>query len=486
MQVSKDTSIAYVDLETTGVSPTRSRVLEIGIMRIDPDGTVTTFESLINPDMPVGSTITAITGITGVMVEDAPRFEEVALEVAELLDGALFIAHNVRFDFAFLGEEFRRLGMELKNPYACSARLSQELFPKQKRHNLDTVMEVHGITCSKRHRALPDAQVVAEFFAAAKEKVGEERFYSALSEQVRVRRLPPLLPEAEIEKLPYTPGVYLMYAKDGSLLYVGKSRRIKTRVRSHFTADAKTGAGLEMLKEIKRIEAIPTAGEIGALLLESHLIKTRQPVYNRLSRKKEMLCLAKEYLTSEGYCAIKVEYATAHDAEDVLSHIVGVFKSKRAATERLSEIAKEYKLCPKLLWVEHQAPCFAYSLGECNGACIGKEKNRHHNKRFREAFENTRLKEWPFDGPVVVEEEWGNLKDSFVIDHWKVTAALRTEGGELSELLPAEARFEYDTYKILASTILKRKLKDGIAIKPFDGNATSDLSLFSDDEPVIN
>lgn len=483
MIVTPKTPIAFVDLETTGVSPSRSRVLEIGIARVDPDGSVRTFETLINPGVSFGQTIVAITGITEVMVEDAPHFEEVALEVAELLDGALFVAHNVRFDFAFLSEEFKRLGMQLKNPYACSARLSQELFPKQRRHNLDMVMEAHGLSCTKRHRALPDALVVKDFFAAAKKKVGEEKFLATLNELVRIRRLPPLLPEAELENLPHAPGVYQFYGKDGSLLYVGKSRRIRTRVRSHFSQDAETGMGQEMLRDIKRIEVIPTAGEIGALLLESHLIKAKQPVYNRMSRKKEMLCLAKEYLTKDGYCAIKVEYATADDAEDVLSHIVGVFKNKRMATERLRQIAKEYQLCPRLLWLEHTEPCFAYGLGECKGACIGKEKSRHHNKRFREAFENTRLKEWPFDGPVVVEEEWHTIKDSFVVDHWKVTAAIRIEDGEVSELLPAEARFEYDTYKILANVLLKRKLKGGIAVRPLN---TSTPSVFSDDEPVIS
>jgi DNA polymerase-3 subunit epsilon len=482
MQVTSTTPIAFVDLETTGVSPTRSRVLEVGIVRVDPDGSVSQFQTLLCPDMPVGHAVTVITGITDIMVEDSPRFEEVATQILEMLDGALFVAHNVRFDFAFLSEEFKRLGIQLKNPYACSARLSQALFPREKRHNLDSVMERHGLSCTARHRALPDAQVVSDFFSAARTQVGDSAFYAALNEQVRVRRLPPSMPEKELEKLPHAPGVYLFYAADGSLLYVGKSRRIKTRVRAHFTQDAETGAGQEMLRAIARIEYIATAGEIGALLLESHLIKTREPVYNRMSRKKQTLCLAKEYLTPEGYCAITVTHANVSDTEDVLSHIVGVFKNKRMATQKLRDIASAHALCPRLLWFEHTSPCFAYSLGQCKGACIGAEKSRHHNKRFREAFEQTRLKEWPFEGPVVLEETWGNMKDAFVVDHWKVTAALRIEGADVSELLPSQTHFEYDTYTILAATILKRKLKEGIALRPV---VAHELSTLSDEGPFI-
>lgn len=468
MQIDPTTPLAFVDLETTGTSPRRHRVIEVGIVRVEGGEVVREYKTLVNPGELVPSFITGLTGISTAMLQGAPQFDDVAFEVAELLEGALFVAHNAPFDYGFLGEEFRRLGIEFSYPYLCTAKLSRELFPKEKQHNLESIIERYGFTFESRHRALDDARVLHQLLGHARASLGDEQVFAAMQEMVRVRRLPLHVKESDVTKLPERPGVYFFHGKKDELLYVGKSRKIRTRVRSHFSADALSGRGRDMLSEIRRIEYQETVSELGALLLESHLIKTRAPVYNIRERERHALCLAREYTDAAGYSRVELGYADTIERGEETS-ILGVYKSTKQAKELLTALVKDYALCPALLGLEkiESSPtregsraCFSHQLEGCVGACAGTEKPRHYNKRFREAFDKQRLKHWPYAGPVAIEEQAPDGgKELFVVDNWRLLAALTLEDGEWAELVPARFRFDYDAYKIFSRELLKKKPK---------------------------
>lgn len=127
---------AFVDLETTGATPTRDRITEIGIVEVAEDGTVSEWSTLVNPEISIPGFIQSMTGITDAMVEDAPSFKDVADEVIRRLPGRLFIAHNARFDYGFLKNEFRRLGIDFRATVACTVKLSRRLFPGHPKHGL--------------------------------------------------------------------------------------------------------------------------------------------------------------------------------------------------------------------------------------------------------------------------------------------------------------------------------------------------------------
>jgi DNA polymerase-3 subunit epsilon len=97
-------------------------------------------------------------------VADAPSFADVAEEVLERLEGRLFIAHNARFDYGFLKNEFKRAGHDFRATVLCTVKLSRKLFPQHARHNLDSLIERHGLSVSSRHRALGDAQLIHQFW----------------------------------------------------------------------------------------------------------------------------------------------------------------------------------------------------------------------------------------------------------------------------------------------------------------------------------
>ena len=160
-----DQGYVCVDLETTGGNALYSRIIEVGLVAVAPDGRTETFSSLVNPGCRIPSHIESFTGITNEAVVDAPSFEQIANEVMAWLQGRLFVAHNARFDYGFLRAEFRRVGLRLQVPVLCTVKLSRRLFPGEHRHNLDAVIARHGLTCTARHRALGDAEVLVGFLA---------------------------------------------------------------------------------------------------------------------------------------------------------------------------------------------------------------------------------------------------------------------------------------------------------------------------------
>ncbi len=455
MNITPHTPLAFVDVETTGTSARHHRVIEVGIVRVDPGKPVREYRTFLDPGEHVPSYIASLTGIHSSMLVGAPLFEEVALQVAEFLDGALFVAHNAPFDYGFLSEEFRRLGISFTHPYLCTAKLSRTLYPRERHHNLDHIIERFSLEAGSRHRALDDARVLWQFLQASGSLLGSDHVFSVMQDMVRVRRLPFHIKEEQVMRLPDSPGVYLFYGKGDELLYVGKSRKVRTRVRAHFATNALSHRGRDMLSEVRRIECRQTVGELGALLLESHIIKRAGPVFNVEGRDREVLTVARETHDAEGYKRATLGLLeSASQSEDA---ILGVFKSKLQAKETLQNMAREHMLCPHLLGIDKTTPCFHSQLELCKGACVGKEKPRHYNRRFREAFASCRIKPWPYAGPIAIEERVGTRRELFLLDRWRLLAALTSDGEGWEELVPARFSFDFDVYKILSRELSRKK-----------------------------
>lgn len=155
---------AIVDIETTGMKPDKERITEIAIIRHDGRKVLDRFSTLINPDRKISYFIQKYTGITNEMVEDAPYFDEVAIEIQERLKDYKFIAHNVKFDFNFLQYEFRRAGLNFDPPYDCTVKLSRKLLPGHKSYSLGKLCKDLGIIINGRHRALGDAEATVKLF----------------------------------------------------------------------------------------------------------------------------------------------------------------------------------------------------------------------------------------------------------------------------------------------------------------------------------
>jgi len=391
------------------------------------------------------------------MIVSAPTFDEVALEVADILDGALFIAHNAPFDYGFLSTEFERLKIEFTPPYLCTAKLSRYLFPEQRRHNLDTIIERFSLDAGSRHRALDDARVLHQLFTILTDRYGTDLVYEAMQEQVRVRHLPVHITDDMVRKLPEKPGVYFFHGKNDELLYVGKSRKIRTRVRAHFANDALTSHNKDMLSEIRRISFQQTGGELGAHLLASHVIRTEDPPYNIHMYDTRGSWRAVLGVNEGGYhSATVLQTPTHHDVHE--RDTMALFATEEEAVALLQSAAKTHNLCPHLLGLERTAPCFSYTEGVCKGACAGKEKPRHYNKRFREAFSAHQIKTWPYQGPIGVEERRvDGTGELFILDSWRLLAALTYDGTEWGEFIPGRFQFDVEVYRLFSRELLKKR-----------------------------
>lgn len=164
------TPIVFVDVETTGLSSRDGRIIEIGMVRVERGAVVATYSKLIDPGMDVSWQTTRVTGIKNDDVFGQPQFRSILDEVEDFLKGALFAAHNVDFDYGFMREEFARNGAKLSLNRFCTARLSRKLYPEFRSHALDRIIERYGYDVAKRHRALEDASVIAQFFTEHYEK----------------------------------------------------------------------------------------------------------------------------------------------------------------------------------------------------------------------------------------------------------------------------------------------------------------------------
>lgn len=152
--------LAFIDLETTGANPVHDRITEIGIVEVDG----ARWSTLVNPKRSIPEFIQHMTGISNAMVADAPTFDQVAAELGQRLQGRLFVAHNARFDYGFVRHEYQRLGQRFQADVLCTVRLSRRLFPEHHRHNLDSLIERHGLAADDRHRAMADADLIWQFW----------------------------------------------------------------------------------------------------------------------------------------------------------------------------------------------------------------------------------------------------------------------------------------------------------------------------------
>jgi DNA polymerase-3 subunit epsilon len=454
--------VACVDLETTGGTAVHHRIIEVGIVLLEDGRVVEEWSSLVNPGVRIPSSIQDFTGISNEMVADAPTFADLGAEVRRRLDARLFVAHNARFDYGFLRNEFRRLGERFSAPVLCTVRLSRALFREHARHNLDALIERYALDCGQRHRALGDAAVLPALLAAFEQAAGSDRLQEAASAALNETRVPPHLPPDLDEELPEGPGVYLFRGEGGALLYVGKSRNLRSRVLEHFASEHRSSKESKLTRQVRAVEWIETGGELGALLLESRLVKELSPSANRRLRKPAALQCVRLAERAGGLevCIEPLDGPAPVDEEECY----GPFRTERDAQRALQGKAREAGLCLKTMGLERgEGSCFALQLGRCRGACVGKEPRTLHDARLRLALAPLRVKPWPFRGAIGVREP-GPLGEGsvlHVLDRWRHLGSAADDAGVAALLERGSAApFDPDSYRIIARCLQRIAPRD--------------------------
>jgi DNA polymerase-3 subunit epsilon len=468
LNISPDSPVAFVDIETTGCTPGMHRIIDVAV--IGSTGNVVDFEwqSLVNPGVRVPAGITALTGIDNDMLADAPPFERVAKELRERLEGRVFIAHNVRFDYGFIRREFALMDSPWRSPNLCTVRLSRALYPEMPRHNLDAVMERHGIHIEHRHRAMPDAQALLAFWRKLRAAWPAEELQRAIDLASHRATLPAALPPDLADDLPEGPGVYRFYGcpdggvgEDGreTLLYVARANILRERVLDHFRGGATDAKSLKLAAQVRRVEWTETAGELGALLLEAREVREYQPVYNRQLRGGGQRLT---WLFDDSAAAPRLVELDA----DVLrsGNAFGAYRAARDAHRALEGLAREHQWCFKLLGLESGAgSCFGLQVGRCKGACVGKEPAPLHMARVKIGLMPIKLKPWPHEGPMLLREGAGVRAQYHVIDGWQHLATFDGDDADAiaqpgMKFRRSAERFDIDAYRIFTRMLRDRKL----------------------------
>ncbi|QCF25034.1 DNA polymerase III subunit epsilon [Hydrocarboniclastica marina] len=476
-----DTTFAFIDLETTGGNAAWDRITEIGLRLWRNGEVVDEWQTLVNPETRISPFIQSLTGISDSMVADAPVFAQVGEMLREKLQGAVFVAHNARFDYGFVKGEFRRLQEVFSARVLCTVKLSRLLYPQHHRHGMDALIARHGLVSVERHRAMGDVQSMQAFFELARAEHGDESFSAALKKLLRTPSVPSHLESEMLATVPSVPGVYRFYGENDALLYVGKSVNIHNRVSSHFSGDHNSGRGVRMSQSLRRVEWTETAGELGALLLELKQIKNLNPIYNQRSRAaKRLLSIALEP-DANGY--LRARLAWEFDPLQ-LGQYFGLFRAKREALKALTGIAQKNELCNRLLGLEPpgEGPCFQRRLGRCQGACEGLEDVTRYNLRMQIAFHNLRLKTWPWPGMVGASERnpKSGRTDIHVIYNWLHVTTVQS-GAELQAIEGAghTITLDADSYKLIMKALLKPA--PGLEIFPLPGELGTPEVLLPED-----
>ena len=346
---------AVVDIETTGSYAAANGITEIAIVIHDGTKVLNFYESLVNPHVPIPYFIERLTGINNSMVANAPSFEEIAGQVHELLQDKIFVAHNVNFDYSFVKHHLDSAGYELNNKKLCTVRLARKVLPGLNGYSLGKLTQQLGIHHGARHRAGGDALATADLLAMIVAKDEHGAIPAMLKIKTGEQYLPPHLQIENMEQLPNATGIYYFYNAEGKVIYVGKAKNIRKRVKSHFSNNKINRQKQDFLRETRRISYKQCATELMAHILESTEIRRLWPVHNRSQRGYLPLFGLFTYEDRQGYKRFAIE--KNRQAEKP----VYTFNTVAEGRSRLRELISEFHLCNRLCNISVDCDCESHA-----------------------------------------------------------------------------------------------------------------------------
>jgi DNA polymerase-3 subunit epsilon len=373
-------AFSVVDVETTGLSASKNRIIEIALIKIENLKISDKLHYLINPQTYIPPFITSLTGISNDDVIGAPFFSDIVEEIVSFTDKSILTAHNFTFDSSFLNSEFMISGREFENEYSCcTLKLARNIYPTLKSKSLSSVAKSLNLRASNPHRALGDAEITAKVLIKMikdlKKKDNITTVGELLSYQKGIKESPLLNVKKELQEdfraLPNAPGIYYFTNKKDEIIYVGKAKSIRDRVKSYFSPSAESKAQ-KIVKQAARLKHIITNSELTALLTEAETIKILSPKHNSQLKK-----FGNKYFIriTRTHKAPRIELTNHFDFDG--NDYFGLFISRRKATEILEFINKAYSVreCTDKEFNKAKT-CFLYDIHRCTGPCVGTEVNK--------------------------------------------------------------------------------------------------------------
>lgn len=371
----EEAEFSVVDVETTGLGPANNNIIEIGLVKIKNFKVIDRYNSFINPGRSIPPFITQFTGISNDDVYDAPFFEDLVKPLQDFLEDSVLVGHNLQFDLSFLRKEFRVCGIENYQPLQlCTLRLARRMFPNLKSRSLGNLANHLHLKNEAAHRAYADAEVTAKILYALVEilKAAEgfqtvQEFINFQYQSIQVKPKVPLkknLADAFLS-LPKSPGVYFFFNKKEEIIYIGKTKSLRDRIKSYLTLTSPRKSK-KILTTAHKFKTITTKTELTALLAEAELIKKINPKMNVMLKQYHNKYFLRFTLTHQ---APKVELTNqfSFDGNDYF----GMFISRKLAQQVLDMIDKIFLLreCDEKEFKKKRR-CFFAEIERCTAPCV--------------------------------------------------------------------------------------------------------------------
>ena len=319
------------------------------------------------------------------MLRSAPKFYEIAKRIVEITEGCVIVAHNAQFDNRILKTEFKRLGFSFERESLCTVELSKQLIPDLPSYSLGKLVRSLGIPVSDRHRATGDATATVKLFKMLLDKDVEKTIIKAAIRLEPKHQIEPKLTDI-ISKLPPVTGVYYVHKSDGEIVYIGKSKNIKSRISQHFTGQTTKSKKIQL--EVATVSYDETGSELVALLKESEEIKRNKPKFNRALRRTIFTHGLFSFQDARGYVNLKIDRIKGNQKP------ITTFSNNDSGKSFLIKIVEKNKLCQKLCGLyKTEKACFGYNIKTCAGACISEESSEIYNKRVLNLIESNTFKD---------------------------------------------------------------------------------------------
>ena len=417
--------LAFVDVETTGLRPGVDRIAEVAVVTLDGDR-VQRWSTVVDAFRGGHAPTSARAG--SAEWQHAPRFAAVAPVLAEKLHGRLVVAHNARFDHAFLRAELAAAGFAFASPVVCSVMLSRRLHPERARHDLDSLARAHGLAVTVRHRALPDALLLLAWWQEVVRRLPAPLVAHTLRTLLAGPLLPAALDPGVVDALPDAPGAFAMRDAEGQVLHAGAAGNLRSHVIDYFRVGHASGRALAIAHRVWRIEWRATASVLSARL---HALAWKPA---RAAAPPVTL----RFVPAALPCVVVAECDGARES-------FGGFASERKATQALGRLAMREGLCHCLLGL----PIPPGGAATCCGAVDSPVARPRALLRIFAALRPLRLLPWPHAGPIGL-----HVRDEvLVLDRWRFVGSART-ASDIDELLLQRAGdFDPRTYRLLVRAL---------------------------------
>lgn len=439
--------LAFVDVETTGLGADHHRIAEIGVVTVDHGHVTGAWDALLDPGRRIADLPHEFGGepphFCADRASELPRFRDIARDLAARLDGRLLVAHNARFDRAYLIAEFERNGVAFTPPVLCSVMLSRRLYPQHDRHDLDALCARFGIPVDTRHRALPDARLLQQAWEAMARDVGPRRFARALAGLQAEPLLPPQLDLGLVDALPEKPGVFAFLDAEDRPLLIGRASNLRRHVKRYFHVDRDCARADAIADRLVAIRCEPASGPLDARLREMRLRDALGLVRKGL-QSAVSIAVDPAAMPAAGIVALRERSGEPSD-------LYGLFATERKARNALARIVRSGGVCTAFAGLVPGGACDCNALDGDAANAPGADHSHHPRQLMRlvAGLSPLRLQPWPFAGPIAIRER----TTVHVFDRWEHLGSVRTVSDVHAVLQQRRRGFDARVYGLLTRAL---------------------------------